>query len=100
MGGCLQELNNFPSPYHLIVAPQTHTMRVWALSGAIFYISKQLNLQAMIKTAATAASPTTWGAPRPRRLRVKPLPDRSLSRRGGCASSRFDRVLKVDLITA
>ena len=62
----------------------------------------------MIKSAASAASPTAWGAPRAVvRIRsvVRPCPvvppspvvRRSPSRRGGCASSRLDHGLKVEL---
>ena len=62
----------------------------------------------MIKSAASAASPTAWGAPddgarwddgvgRTTETDSDDGSGRSPSRRGGCASSRLDHSLKVEL---
>ena len=66
----------------------------------------KLNFQVVIKSAASAASPTAWEAPGRRgTVGRRGRPDdgtvrttatgRSPSRRGGCASSRLDHGLKV-----
>ena len=59
--------------------------------------AEKLDFQAVIKLAASAVSPTAWGAPRRRSGKQKAASGRSPSRRGGCASSRLDHGLKVQL---
>ena len=52
-------------------------------------------MQAVIRSAASAASPTGWGAPG-RRLDMRTAgTGRSPSRRGGCASSRLDHGFQI-----
>ena len=59
---------------------QTHfgTFNFWFKTGFVDFLLKKLNFQAVIKSAASAASPIL-----------------SPSNRGGCASSRLDHSLKV-----
>ena len=64
----------------------------------------KLNFQAVIKSAASAASPTAWelhgSAPRPSPTSRSRRPGAAMqlpSRRGGCTSSRLDHGLKVEL---
>ena len=64
------------------------------------FLVEKLNFQAVIKSAASAASPTAWGAPddgvgRTTEQDSDDGSGRSPSRRGGCASSRLDHGLKV-----
>ena len=78
------------------------------IKNVLVTLFQKLNFQAVIKSAASAASPTAWGAPRavvripfrrPSDPVVPPSPvvRRSPSRRRGCASSRLDHGLKVKL---
>ena len=68
----------------------------------LFCLLWKLNFQAVIKSAASAASPIAWGEPG-RRLRLAgdgfgwraTASGLSPSNRGGCASSRLDHGLKV-----
>ena len=79
----------------------TKNMRVLASLGLVTLVRKP-NFQAVIKLAASAASPTAWklhgSAPKPSpasRSRRPGAPMQLPSRRGGCASSRLDHSLKV-----
>ena len=80
-----------PSKYNI-----SRKMAVLALSVAYFELSlKKLNFQAVIKSAASAASldlqgPTDDGSACGRRRSGAPL-----QIHGGCASSRLDHGLKV-----
>ena len=65
---------------------------------------EKVNFEAAIKSAAGAASPTAWelhgSAPKPSlasRSRRPGAPMQLPSRQGGCASSRLDHGLKVEL---
>ena len=98
----------FSRPWHRI---SRQKCRIWMRICRVTTISVvfekfalvlKLNFQAVIKSAASAASPTAWelhGSARTsasaggRRLRGAPM--QLPSRRGGCASSRLDHDLKV-----
>ena len=64
---------------------------------------KKLNFQAVIKSAASAASPTAWGAPRAVvRIRpvVRPTPSSHRAPSSGAPQAVGEAALAADLITA
>ena len=68
-----------------------------------FYIGIKLNFQAVIKSAAIAASPTAWEAPRAVvRIRsvVRPTPSSHRAPSSGAPQAGGEAALAADLITA